>query len=195
MPDEVQALSGREELQRDRDEFDDLVEAARSRGAQKRFQLRKREFDRIEIRAVGRQKPKARADTFNRRLYLRLFVHRQVVEDDDIARPQGRDEHLLDVREKRGIVDWTIEDGRCENAIDAQSRHDRVGLPVSVGRVVAQSQTARAAAVAPEQIGGDAGLVNEDVATRVVQRQRVLPSPPGGRDISASLFVGEYRFF
>ena len=41
---------------RDRDELDDLVEAARSRNPQERLQLRKRLFDRIEIRTLGRQK-------------------------------------------------------------------------------------------------------------------------------------------
>jgi hypothetical protein len=44
-------------MQRDRDQLDDLVEASRSRGPQKCFQLPKREFDRIEFRTVGWQKP------------------------------------------------------------------------------------------------------------------------------------------
>jgi hypothetical protein len=43
-----------------------------------------------------------------------------------------------------------------------------MGLPVPIGRVVAQPQAARAATIPPEQVGGDAGLVEKDVATRVV---------------------------
>ena len=43
-------------LQRDRNELHDLVEAARSRGAQERFQFGEGLFDRIEVWAVGREK-------------------------------------------------------------------------------------------------------------------------------------------
>lgn len=75
-----------------------------SRGPQKCLQLRKREFDRIEIMTVGRRKPEARADAFDRSLRLRLLVHGEVIEDDDVPGPKRRDEHLLDVGEERRIV-------------------------------------------------------------------------------------------
>ena len=78
MPDKVQALLRREERQRDRDQLDDLVERARARGAQEGLQLRKRLFDRIEVRTVGRQKAKPGADPFDRGVHFRLFVHREV---------------------------------------------------------------------------------------------------------------------
>lgn len=57
MPHEVEAFPRREELQRDREQLNDLVEAARARGAEIRFQFRKRELDRIEVLTVRRQKP------------------------------------------------------------------------------------------------------------------------------------------
>jgi len=97
---------------------------------------------------------------------------------------------LLDVGENGGIVDRPIEDGPCVEAVNPQRRDDGLGVPMPIRRVVAQSQGARAAAIASEQIGGDAGLVDEDVAAPVVERQRVLPPPPRSGDISASLFVG-----
>lgn len=119
MPHEVEAFARREKLERDPDELDHLVVAAGSRGPQKRFQLRKREFDWIEIGTVGREKPEARADPFNGRLDLRLLVHREIVEDDDIAGTQRRDERLLDVGKKTGIVDRAIEDHGRVDAVDA----------------------------------------------------------------------------
>ena len=170
MPHEVEAFAGREEVKRDRDELEHLLVAARSRGPQKRFQLRKCEFDRIEIGTVGREKPEARADPFNGRLDLRLLVHREIVEDDDIARPQRGHERLFDVREKAGIIDGPIEDDRRVETIGAQGRDQRVGLPMATRRVVAQPQPSRAATVATKQVRGDAGFVNEDVAARVVHR-------------------------
>ena len=48
MPHEIEAFARREEVKRDSDELEDLLVCARSRGPQERFQLRKRELDRIE---------------------------------------------------------------------------------------------------------------------------------------------------
>ena len=152
MPDEVEALSGREELQRDRHQLDDLVEGARSRRSQKGLQLRKREFDRIAVRTVGREKAHARADRFDRRLHFRLLVHREVVEHHDIATPERGDQYLLDVGEKRGIVDRAVEDRGRAHAVDTQRRHHRVRLPMAVGRVIPKAEAAGTAAVATEQI-------------------------------------------
>jgi len=116
--DEIQAFGWREQLERDRDEFDDLVEAPRSRRPQKRFQLRNRHLDRIEVGAVRREKAKASADPFNGSLNFGLFVRREVIEDHDIARPQHWDQHLLDVREKRGAIDGAVEDRWRRQAVD-----------------------------------------------------------------------------
>ena len=195
MSDEVEALAWCVEVQRDRDELDDLVEVARSRRPKKRFQLRKGQFDRIEVRAVRREKPEACPDPFDGGLHVRLLVHREVVQDDHIAGPERRDEHLLDVGEKAGIVDRAIEDRRRVEAVDSQRGHHGVRLPVTIGCVVAQPDPAGAAPVPADQVGGDTGLIDKDVAARVVQTERVLPPAPRRGDISAALFVGEYRFF
>ena len=66
---------------------------------------------------------------------------------------------------------------------------------MAVRRVISQSHAARTPSVAPQEIGGDAGFVNEDVGAGVVQRLRVLPAPAIGGDVRASLLVGVYRFF
>lgn len=195
MPHEIEAFARRKEVQRDRDKLDDLVEGARSRGAQKRFQFGKGELDRIEVRAIGRQEAQTRPDPFNRCLHLRLFVHRQIVEDDDVTGAQCRDEHLLDVGQEGGIVDRTIEDSGRRQPLDPQRGHHRVRLPMPVGRVIAETQSAGTPAIAAQQIGGDAGFIDEDVPARIVQAEGVLPLPPARGDVSATLFVGEYRFF
>jgi len=195
MPDEVQTFVRRKQIQRDRDELKHLIEAARSRRPQERLQLRKRHLDRIEVRAVRGQEAEPRPDAFDRGLHLGLFVHGQVIEDDDIARAQCRDQDLLDVGEKRGIVDRTIKHRRRGQAIDAQPRNDRLRLPVSARRVVAQPYATRTPTVAAQQIGGDAGFIDEDVGARVVEWLRVLPVPAGGGDVRPTLLVGVYRFF
>ena len=195
MPHKVEAFLRRKQLERDRHALDDLVEAARARGAQEGFQLRERQFDRVEVRTVRRQEPKPGPDALNRRLDLGLLVHREVVEHDDVARPQCRDEHLLHVGEKAGIVDRPVEHGRGRQALDAQRGDDGVRLPMPAGRVIAEALPARAPAVPAEQVGGDPRFVDEDVAASIVQRLGVLPAAAPRGDIRASLFVRVYRFF
>lgn len=119
MADEVETLLRCEERERDPDEFDHVIEGAWSERAQEGFQLRKRLLDRIEIRTVGWQKPQLRADLFDGRLDLGLFVHGQVIEDDDVAGPERWHQDLFDVGEKCWIVERAIEDRWGVQAIDA----------------------------------------------------------------------------
>ena len=85
MPDIIPALIRREEFERRSHEGDDVIEGAWSRGPEKRFQFGECLFDRIEIGTVGREKADLRADRFDRRAYVRLFVHREVIEHDHIT--------------------------------------------------------------------------------------------------------------
>jgi hypothetical protein len=62
-------------------------------------------------------------------------------------------------------------------------------------RVIGDARAAWAPSIAPEQIGGDARFIHEDVLPGVVQRQRLDPVPPRRRDVSPPLFGGVYRFF
>lgn len=62
-------------------------------------------------------------------------------------------------------------------------------------RVIPQPLPAETAAIAAQQVGRDAGFIDEDVGARVVQRLRILPVTSRGRNIRAPLFVGVYRFF
>jgi hypothetical protein len=70
-----------------------------------------------------------------------------------------------------------------------------VGLPMAVRGVIPQAHAAGTAPVAPQQVGGDARFVDEDVAASVVERLRVVPVATGRRDVRPALLVGVYRFF
>ena len=117
------------------------------------------------------------AGPFDGRANGRLLVHDEVVEDDDIAGPERRHEYLLDVGEKRGIVDRAVEHRRRVQAIPPQRGDDRVRVPVTARRVIAEPQAARAPPVPAEQIGRDAGFIEEEVLARIAQR---LASPATG---------------
>ena len=86
MPDVVRALVGHEEPEGRRHQLADVVERARARGAEERLQFGERQFDRIEVGTVGRQKAQMRPGLLNRRADLGLFVGGEIVEHDDIAR-------------------------------------------------------------------------------------------------------------
>jgi hypothetical protein len=136
-----------------------------------------------------------RAHSFNGRLHCGLLVDGEVIEHHDIAGPQRGDEHLLDVGEKRRIVDRPIEYRGSIEAVQPQGGNHRVRLPVPARGVIADPQAAGTARVATEQIRSNAGFVDEHVLARIAEWQPVLPAAARRGDISAALFVGVYRFF
>jgi hypothetical protein len=191
----VPTFGRREEGQRGRNKRGDLIKAPRSDRTEERFQFRERLFDRIEIRAVGRQKPEARSRAFDRRADFGLLVDDEVIQDHDIPPPQRRDQHLLYVGAEARLVDRPIEYGGRGDFGRPQGGDDGLRFPVTARRVVVEARAARTSAVAAQEVRGDAALVEEHILTGVVQRLRVSPLPTLGGDISASLFVGVYGFF
>lgn len=195
MSNEIAAFRGREEADRDGDQIAHVVKGPGTRGPDEGFQLREGQFDRIEIRTVGRQKPELSADGFDRRTHRGLFVDGQIVEDDHIAGAERGYQDLLDVGEKRRIVDRSVEDGWGGQAIEAQRGDDGVGLPMTVGRVIAQARAAQTAAVPTQQIGRDPAFIQKQILRHMAERLPGLPLPPGRGDIRPTLLVGVYRFF
>lgn len=170
MADVISALSGREERERFSHERGDAIEGPGSRRSQERFQFGERLFDRIEVGTVGGQKSDVCPDRFDRRADLRLFVHREVVEDDNIAWPERPDEDLFDIGKKARIVDRPIEDRGRADPLDRQRGDHCRRFPMTTGRVVVQPRAPRTATVAAQQISGDAALIQEDVLPGIVER-------------------------
>ena len=195
MADEVATLRGREAREGRGDQGADVIERPRTRRAQEGFQFGEREFDRIEIRTVGWQKSQVRPCRGDGGVDLRLFVHGEVIEDDDIAWTQGRDEDLLDISEKRRIVHRAVKDGGGPQPVESQGGHHRVRLPVTAGRVIAQARPQRTPPIAPQEIGGHAAFVEKEVLAHVAQRLPRAPAAARRRDVRTPLFVGVYRFF
>lgn len=88
------------------------------RRAEEGLQFRKREFDRIEVGTGGREESDLRPGLFNGRACADVFVNHQVVEHDDIARSQCGHGDLLDVRQKRCMVERAVEHRRRGEALD-----------------------------------------------------------------------------
>ena len=84
-----------------------------------------------------------RAERFDGRAHLGLFVDGQIVEHHDIAAPQRRGQHLLHVGAKAGVVYGPIKHGRRGESGGSQRRHDGVRLPMPTRRVIAQAHSAQ----------------------------------------------------
>ena len=68
-------------------------------------------------------------------------------------------------------------------------------LPMTARRVIAKPRAPETATIAPEQVGGDAAFVQEDVLPHVAQREPGAPATALRGDVRPSLFVGVYGFF
>ena len=143
----------------------------------------------------GGRKPKLRAHAFDRRAYVRLLVHGEVVEDHDITPSQRRHQNLIDIREETRIINRPIENRGRGQALEPQGRHHRVRLPVTAGRVITEPDAAAAPTVPAQQVGRDTTFVEEHVLADIVEGQPQAPLPTRRHDIRASLFVGVYGFF
>jgi hypothetical protein len=195
MSDVIAAFVGPKKVKGGRNQLADLVEGSRTDGAEERLQFGKREFDRIEVGAIGGQEPDEGSHGFDRRTDGGLFMRGQIIEHDHVAALQRGHEDLFDIGQKTLVVDRPIEDGRRADPVDAQGRDHRRRLPMTARRVIVEARAARTPPVATQQVGRDATLVEEYVVTGVVQRLRVPPPAAPRRHVSASLFVGVYRFF
>jgi len=168
---------------------------ATARRPQDRLQLRKRQFNRIEIGAVFRQKPELGADVLNRPSDRWTLVTGQVVHDDDVAGGERRRQDLLDVREEAGAIDRTIKHGGRGEAGDAQRAEKRGRVPAPIRRVVGDPCAVEAPAIAANQIRPDATFIEKHEARGIERRGRDVPRGPREDDISASVFRRAYRFF
>ena len=195
MSDVISTFGRCEECERGGHQGEDLIKGAWSRRAEKRFQFRERHFDRIEVGTVRRQETELRARGFDRGADLGLFVDGEVVEDDHIARPEGRDQDLFHVGEKARGIERAIEHRRRSQSVGPQRGDHGLRLPMPAWRVVAQPDPAWTAAVSPQQIRGDAAFIEEDILAHVAQGQPVTPATAISGDVGPSLFVGVDRFF
>ena len=152
-------------------------------------------FNWIEIRAVGWQQPHERTDRFEVGTHVGMLVDGEIVEHDDIARPQARREDLLDVGQEARLIDRAIKDGGRGEPAESQPHDERVRFPMAARGVITESRAARASAIAAEQIGRYAAFVEEDILAHVAQRLPGTPALARDHDVRPALFVGVYGFF
>jgi hypothetical protein len=143
----VRAFVGQEEGECRAHQVADLVEAAGTGGAHESLQFGKGHFDRIEIRTVGREEAEVCSGLLDRGAHVRVFVAGEVVEHDDIARPERRHQDLLHVGAERDGIHRTVEHRRGGHLGGPERRDDGVRLPMATRRVIRGARPTRTAGV------------------------------------------------
>ena len=123
------------------------------------------------------------------------FVAAEVVQDEDIARREGRSENLLDVEEEGFAVDRPVDHLRRTNLVVAQRGDEGQGLPMAMGRIGLQPSSPRPPAAQGRHVGLHPGLVDEHKLRGRDPALMGLPSRPLSRHVRARLFLGQQRFF
>ena len=123
------------------------------------------------------------------------FVASEIVQDDDVARLQLRDEDGLDVAAEDGAVDRPVHDPGRADPVMAERGDEGERTPVAVWGLRVQALAARSPAAQRRQVGLDPGLVEEDQTARVDLGLMPLPALALTRDVGPILLARPQRFF
>src|SRR3954464_5784967 len=123
------------------------------------------------------------------------FVASEIVQDDDVARFQLRDEDGLDVAAEDGAVDRPVDDPGRADPVMAVRGDEGERTPVAGGGLRVQALAARSPAADRCQVGLNPGLVEEDQAARIDFRLMPLPALALTRDVGPILLARPQRFF
>jgi hypothetical protein len=152
-------------------------------------------LDRIEVGRIRRQEEQSSADSPERRSHGLAFVAAEVVENDNVARPQGRNELRLDIEQEALAVDRAVEHERCIDAIVAQRRDERHRLPVSVRNLGEKSASQRTPTTQRRHIGLHPSLIDEDKTSRIESGLILYPTGAMACNGGPVLLTGQDAFF
>ena len=123
------------------------------------------------------------------------FVAAEVVQDDNVAGRECRDQHFFDISSEDFGVDRPLEDPGRVNPVMAQGGEERHGVPMAEGGAALEAHAARAPTAQRRHIGLGPGFINEDKTLWVHHPLIMLPPQPLACDIRAVLFLSQRAFF
>src|ERR1700733_4079517 len=100
-------------------------------------------LDRVEIGGVFGQEDEAGSDSSDGLPHLLALVGAEIVEDDDVARLEGRCEELLDIGAEAFAVNGAVEQAGRIDAVIAQGGKKRRGLPAAMRNLVDEALSFR----------------------------------------------------
>ena len=195
MPEVIAALVRTEARDALAEQWPEGLDRPAARGAHDRFEFREGEFDRVEVGTVRGEIPDDGPRAGQGLLHPADFVCPKVVGDHDVAGTQRGHEDLVEVGEKARAIDRAVEDPGRREAGHAEGGQKRTRLPAGTRRVIVDARPRQTTAVAPQQIRGDAGLVEKREPGEIPRRRLLLPGGTGELDVRAIVFGRPYRFF
>lgn len=90
-----------------------------------------------------------------------------VIDDDDVAGAQGRDELLFDVGKEAWAVDRTVKDTRRGEPVTSKRRQEGDGAPLAMRSEADKAFASRPSASERRHVGLDPDLVDEHQTFRI----------------------------
>lgn len=117
----VGAFLGAERIQERTDPFPCVLDRSLFGLSGERLQLCEHHFDGIEVRTVGRKEEQTRTDRADGVSNRASFVTAQIIENDDIARGEGRRQEASCPQGEGLAIDGAVEDERSDDPIAPQT--------------------------------------------------------------------------
>jgi hypothetical protein len=163
--------------------------------SQERLQFREDHLDRVQVGRVARQEVQFGTRGLDRFPNFRALVRAKIVDQNDVAIRERRNEHIFDISLETFAIDRAIEDEGSRDAIMAKRRHESRRLPMPVRHFGVKPLAAPAASMGGRHVGLYPCLIDEDEALGIEQLLTLLPARPLGRYVRSVLLGGAYDFF
>ena len=163
--------------------------------AEERFELGEDLLNRVEIRRIRRQEAQRSAHSLNGPPHSRALVAAEIVQDDEVASREGREQAVFHIGQEAGTVDRAIEDTGSSKAVVTEGRYEGQSLPMAMWPLGDQPLATRTAAVAAGHIGLRPCLINEHEPVGITLALRALPACAPPRYIRPLLLGGREAFF
>ena len=152
-------------------------------------------LDGIEVGTVGRQEEAVSADVSDGLPDGFRFMAAEIVEDDDIAGLEGRDQEALNISEELLAIDRPVEDARCVDAAEPEGGDEGKGAPATMRDLADQPLAARPPAPERRHVGLGPGLIDKHQPVRVDAGLPGSPLRPTSGNVGPILLTGERGFF
>ena len=167
-------------------------------GSQKGLELCESHLDWIEVGAIGRKEQEPGALGANGLLGRGALMSRQIVQDDDVAGLEGRDELRLDIGFEDAPVHRGVNDERGGQGVASQAGNEGLGLPMSERGFGKKPLALRAPAAQARHLGGRSSLVQEDQPVWLKPHDRLARRGPllaRLLDVGPIVLAGAQSFF
>jgi len=152
-------------------------------------------LDRVEIRGILGQEDQLGADGSDSAAHDLALVTAEIVQDDDVAWPQGRNQHLLDIDAEPLSVDRSIDQPGRLDAITAQGSQEGHGLPAAVRNLGFEPCASLCPSPERRHVGLGPGLIEKYQAAGIDPVLILTPLRAPSRDVGTILLAGQRGFF